>query len=374
MNTHLVSCLYYHKANYLRPAMISTLIIFVSVSITFSFLCSLWEAVLLSISPSYMQVKLNEGTKIGSILKAFKSNIDRPLAAILTVNTIAHTAGAIGVGQQATKIWSDNLLITSFIVPAAMTAAILILSEIIPKTIGANNWRLLAPFTVRSLNLVIKITYPIICLCQLITRAFNSSKEKNVFSRTDFLAMAQIGSQEGMLDAAESKFIHNLMHFKNYKVKDVMTPGEVVVSAPQNMTGRTFYDRQDELVFSRIPLTKPYDKEAITGYILKDHVLEHLIDDDQDKPLSYFKRNIISVSETYSIFQLFNDFIQNREHIALVINDCGKMAGLVSMEDIVETLLGAEIVDETDKVVNLKLLAKAKHKSRYKKKLLPKKQ
>lgn len=314
-----------------------------------------------------MQIKLNEGTQVGKILKGFKDNIDRPLAGILTVNTIAHTAGAIGVGQEATKIWADsNPLITGLLVPAVMTAAILILSEIIPKTIGANNWRFLAPFTVRSLDVVIKITYPIIWLCQLITRAFNSS-EKNVFSRTDFLAMAQIGSQEGALDEAESKFIHNLLHFKNYKVKEVMTPRTVAVSAPQGMTAREFYDMQEELVFSRIPLRENHEQETIIGYILKDEVLEHLIDDDQDKELKHFKRDIISVSETYSIFNLFNDFIEKREHIALVVDDFGGMAGLVTMEDIVETLLGAEIVDETDKIVDLQDMAKKQWKSRYKK-------
>ncbi len=348
--------------------MLTTLLAFAAISILFSFLCSLWEAVLLSISPSYMQVKLNEGGKVGFILKDFKENIDRPLAAILTVNTIAHTAGAIGVGQEATKIWADsNPLITGLLVPAVMTAAILILSEIIPKTIGANNWRFLAPFTVRSLNFVIKATYPIIWVCQLVTSAFNSGKEKNVFSRTDFLAMAQIGSQEGTLDEAESKFIHNLLHFKNYKVKDVMTPRTVVVAAPQTMTARTFYDLQENLVFSRIPLKESDADETYVGYVLKDEVLEHLIDEDSDRALSHFKRDIISVPETYSIFQLFNDFIIKREHIAVVIDDYGGMAGLVTMEDVVETLLGAEIVDETDQIVDLQDMAKKQWKSRYKK-------
>lgn len=347
--------------------MFTALILFFCASIVFSFLCSLWEAVLLSISPSYMQVKLNEGNRVGVILKDFKNNIDQPLAAILTVNTIAHTAGAIGVGQEATKIWAQtNPLITGVIVPVVMTGAILILSEIIPKTIGANNWKLLAPFTVRSLSIVIKITCPIIWLCQLVTRTFNTNKTANVFSRTDFLAMAQIGSEEGTLDEAESVFIHNLLHFKRYKVKDVMTPRPVLVSAPENMTARTFYDMQDDLVFSRIPVRADRDKESITGYILKDEVLEHLIDEKEEKPLSDFKRDIISIPENYSIFHLFNDFIQQREHIALVVDEFGGIAGLVTMEDIVETLVGAEIVDETDKIVDLQALAKEQHKNRGK--------
>ena len=347
--------------------MYTALILFFAVSIVFSFLCSLWEAVLLSISPSYLQVKLNEGRRIGVILKGFKENIDRPLAAILTVNTIAHTVGAIGVGQEATKIWANNNpWITGLVVPVVMTAAILILSEIIPKTIGANNWKRLAPFTVRSLDVVIKLIFPIIWLAQWVTRAFNTSKEKNVFSRTDFLAMAQIGSEEGALDETESLFIHNLMHFKNYTAKDVMTPRTVVVSAPQTMTARDFYDKQDELVFSRIPLREDFDHETIVGYVLKDEVLEHLIDDETEKPLSAFKREMLSVPEDYSIFQLFNEIIKKREHIALVVDEFGGMSGIVTMEDIIETLLGAEIVDETDTVVDLQEMAKDQWKNRYK--------
>ena len=146
-----------------------------------------------------------------------------------------------------------------------------------------------------------------------------------------------------------------------------MTPRTVAVSAPQNMTAREFYDLQDELIFSRIPLKENQNQETIIGYILKDEVLEHLIDDEDDKPLSHFKRDIISVPERYSIFELFNDFIQKREHIALVVDEYGGMAGIVTMEDVVETLLGSEIVDETDKIVDLQDMAKKQWKSRYKK-------
>lgn len=347
--------------------MYTALIAFAMLSITASFLCSLWEAVLLSISPSYMQIKLNEGGKIGEILQDFKNNIDRPLAGILTLNTIAHTVGAIGVGQQATKIWADsNPLITGFVVPAVMTAAILILSEIVPKTIGATNWKFFAPFTVRCLNLLLKILAPVIWLCQGITRLFNKGEKASIFSRTDFLAMAQIGSAEGHLDETESNFIHNLLHFRKYKVRDVMTPRVVTVSAPQTMTAREFYDFQEELTFSRIPLRETAEGEAIIGYVLKDDVLEHLIDSEEDVPLSQFKRNIITVPESYTLFEIFGDFIEKREHIALVIDEYGGMSGIVTMEDVVETLLGAEIVDETDRTIDMQALAKRQWKKRHK--------
>ncbi|WP_411820501.1 CNNM domain-containing protein [Hyphococcus formosus] len=347
--------------------MLTSLFAFLLVSIVVSFLCSLWESVLLSISPSYMKVKLDAGDQIGETLSNFKNNIDRPLAGILTLNTIGHTVGAIGVGQEATKIWAEsNPLITGLAVPAATTAAILILSEIIPKTIGATNWKALAPFTVRSLKFILFFLAPIVWLCQLTTRVFTRNKEQSIFSRTDFLAMAQIGSEEGALDQAEVEFIHNILHFKNFKARQIMTPRTVTVSAPQTMTAREFYDHQEELTFSRVPLRESPESENFVGYVLKDEILEHLIDDDGEKTLADFKRNIVTVPENYSIFQLFNDFIETRDHIALVTDDFGSMSGVVTMEDVIETLLGSEIVDETDQIVDMQDMAKQRWKDRRK--------
>lgn len=355
--------------------MYTGLILFALISVVFSFLCSMWEAVLLSITPSYMKVKLNEGTRVGKLLSSFKDNIDRPLAAILTLNTIAHTAGAIGVGQEATKIWGQtNPIITGVVVPVLMTAAILVLSEIIPKTIGATNWKFLAPFTVRSLDFILKILSPIVWLCQQITRIFNAEKGKSVFTRSDFLALAQIGNEEGALDHVETNLIHNLMHFKKFTAKDVMTPRPVLLTAPQDMLCKEFYDAHDELTFSRIPLKENPNTEAIVGYVLKDDVLEELVEGGDTKPLSALKREIIIVHESYSIFELFNDFLTNREHIALVVDEFGGTSGIVTMEDIVETLLGEEIVDETDKNIDMQDLAKRKWKRRHKKYSAQKKQ
>lgn len=326
----------------------------------------MWEAVLLSISPSYMQIKLNEGGKVGKILKGFQDNIDVPLAAILTFNTIAHTVGAIGVGQQATKIWSEvNPVISGVVVPVAMTAAILILSEIIPKTIGATNWKVLAPFTVISLNILSKILFPIIWICQKITYIFNAKKGESIFSRLDFLAMAQIGSKEGHLEPMESSLIHNLLYLRNYKVKQIMTPRTVLVSASYDTTCREFYDEHDELMFSRI-LLRDTNEDEITGYVLKDEILKNIIDGKDDKPLRELKRDIIIVSEMYSALKLFNDFVEKREQLALIVDEYGGVAGLVTMEDIMESLIGAEIVDETDKIIDLQYYAKQVLGKKYK--------
>ena len=319
----------------------------------------------MSISPAYVQIQQGEGKKTGAILKNFKNNIDKPLAGILTLNTIAHTVGAIGVGQEAAKIWANsNPFVTALLVPALMTAAILILSEIIPKTIGATNWRMLAPFTVRSLDIVIKVLAPVIWLCQLVTAFFSRSKEGGIFSRHDFMAMAQIGAKEGQLNELEMDFLQNILRFKDFKAKDIMTPRPVLVTVPQEMTFKEFYEQQDDFTFSRVPLLESAASENIVGYILKDDILEGLVDGNAEQKLSEIRRNIIIVPELSNIIVLFKKFIKQREHIALVVDEYGSTLGLVTLEDIVETLLGTEIVDETDKVVDLQYHAKQSSRQR----------
>ncbi|WP_439533872.1 CNNM domain-containing protein [Polymorphobacter sp.] len=333
--------------------MVEILLLFFAVSIVASFFCSLWEAVLLSISPAYMQQQLTSGSGLGRALADFKTNIDRPLAAILSLNTIAHTAGAIGVGQQATLIWGDSdPLITGLVVPVAMTLAILLFSEIVPKTLGANNWRSLAPMTVRSLNVLIRLLKPLIWLCQLVTRIVSRGDKEDSFNRADLVAMTEIGEEEGELDDREGEFIRNLMGFREVRVRAIMTPRTVVTSAPGDLSFRQFYDRHEELTFSRIPI-RGADSAELLGYVLKDEVLEQIVDGDDKEPLESIMRPIITVPDQESLFALFDRLMKEHEHIASVVDSYGSMVGIVTMEDIVETLLGAEIMDETDRIADM---------------------
>lgn len=339
--------------------MISLLVIFFLVSIVASFLCSLWEATLLSITPSYAQLKLKEGTRTGRKLQAFKKNVDRPLAAILTLNTIAHTVGAIGVGAQAALIWAEaNPLITSVFVPTAMTLAILVLSEIIPKTFGATYWQRLAPFTVNSLTVVIILLYPLVWMSQQITRVMKKGSKGSVFSRSEFLAMAEIGVEEGHVDPRQSEIIQNLFDLHAVPVKDVMTPRTVVTSAPQDMKIREFFELNKKLPFSRVPLYEGESKEAVTGYFMKDTLLSSLLHDMGDRPLGILRREIMVVPDSTGIRDVFNSFLERQEQIALVVDEFGGMAGIVTMEDLVETLLGTEIIDEYDDVADMRAVAK----------------
>jgi CBS domain containing-hemolysin-like protein len=327
----------------------------------------MWEAVLLSVTPSYAQIQLKEGSRIGRTLQVFKENIDRPLAAILTLNTIAHTVGAVGVGDQAAKIWAHtHPTITSIVVPVVMTLAILVLSELIPKTIGANFWKELAPFTVRSLSLVIKLLYPLVWFSQFITKALKKDKSESVLSRTDFLAMAEIGEKQGVFKPRESSIITNLLKFDTVRAKDVMTPRVVVTSAPADIRIRQFFEANRNLRFSRIPLYRADSPDHVTGYVLKDDLLASLAEKKEDVPLCSFERHLVTVEETFPIPQLFDFFLKKREHIAMVVDAFGGMSGIVTMEDVIETLIGMEIVDESDQTEDMQALARKNWQKRAK--------
>lgn len=339
--------------------MISLLVLFFLLAIIVSFLCSLWEAVLLSITPAYAQIQVEQGGSFGKCLQSFKEDIDRPLAAILTLNTIAHTVGAIGVGKQATIIWHDaNPLITGLAVPAVMTLAILVLSELIPKTLGANYWQALAPFTARSLAWVIRLLGPLVWFSQLVTSKLKKKDVGSAFTRSDFLAMADIGARQGIFEEHESEIIANLLQFRSVEAKDVMTPRTVVRSSPSSATLGEFFENNREQRFSRIPLYEGDARDHVIGYVLKDQVLAAMVEGRSEEKLATLKREIIAVPSNYPILELFNRFLVSREQIALVVDEFGGMQGIVTMEDVVETLLGVEIVDETDTAVDMQVLAR----------------
>jgi len=345
--------------------MYTLLIVFFLFAIIISFLCSLWEAVLLSITPSYAQIKVQEGGNLGRQLQTFKDNIDRPLAAILTLNTVAHTVGAIGVGDQASKLWADaNPLITSLGIPVLMTLAILVLSELIPKTLGANYWKELAPFTARSLALIIKLLAPLVWFSQFVTKALKKDEAGSAFSRKDFLAMADIGARHGVFEPHESEIIGNLLRFGSVLVSDVMTPRIVVEDASVAESIAEFLEGNPKPRFSRIPLFENDSRDLVVGYMLKDDVLAKMLAGESDAKLLTLKRDIVTVAEEAPLIDLFNKLLCSREHIALVTGKFGGMAGIVTMEDVIETLIGIEIVDESDQTPDMRALARENWKRR----------
>jgi CBS domain containing-hemolysin-like protein len=349
-----------------------TLFIFFIVSIVFSFLCSIWEAVILSVTPSYVSRMQTEKPRLGKRLNAFKEDIDRPLSAVLTLNTIAHTVGAIGVGVQAGKIFGTSkvsllMVETTYesIIAGLMTLAILVLSEIIPKTLGATYWKQLTPFTVKSLRILMLILYPFVWFSMLITRLIKSKEEKSVLSRADVAAMADAGLKSGAIDKEEKSIIQNLLQLETRKVKDIMTPRSVILTLDENLTLGEIYAENNPFQFSRIPVYKD-DTENITGFILKDGILENIADDKHTRKALEIRREVLFVEENNSVALLLDTLIQKKQHLAMVANEFGTIIGLVTMEDVVETLFGLEIIDESDKVADLQKLARENWKKRSK--------
>lgn len=336
----------------------SLLILYAVLSIVFSFLCSIFEAVLLSVTPTFITIKKNEGAQFATALKVLKDDVNKPLISILTVNTIAHTVGAILVGVQAEKTFGSGNNAVG-IVSAIMTLLILILSEIIPKSIGASYWKELANFTTKGILILmfpLKIT-GILWLLELVTNLVGKSSHGANISREDFYAMADIAKEEGVFHESESKVIKNLIDFKKIQVKDIMTPRTVLQTANETMKIQDFYDKNPLLKFSRIPI---YDDsiDAITGYFLKDQMLEAIIKGNGNEALKTIKRTIIVTERNAQIKPLFENLIEKHEHIALVVDEYGSISGIVTQEDIIETLLGLEIVDESDSHEDLQKLAR----------------
>lgn len=358
------------------------LVFYAIISIFFSFLCSILEAVLLSVNPTFINIKKKEDKGYALTLEELKKDVDKPLIAILTLNTVAHTVGAILVGVQA-KIAYVNLYgsnIKSFfgieftedlmvgVVSTIMTLLILIASEIIPKTIGATYWRQLANFTAKTLKIMVLMLKwtGLLWVLQLFTKLVGGKGHHgSVLSRDDFSAMADIAHEEGVFEKSESTIIKNLLRFDEVLVKDVMTPRAVMKIASEDMTIADFYENNPKMRFSRIPV---YSEKVdhITGFVLKDNVLEEMVNENGDLPLSEIRREILVTKRSTPIPQLFDIFIAKREHIALVIDEFGSVSGLVTMEDVIETLLGLEIMDESDNVADLQQLARKNWETRAK--------
>lgn len=356
------------------------LVFYAVVSVFFSFLCSILEAVLLSITPTFINVKKREGKAYADTLETLKKDVDKPLIAILTLNTVAHTVGAILVGVQAKVAYmelygttqrtlfgikfSEDLMVG--LVSTLMTILILVASEIIPKTIGATYWRQLANFTAKSLKvmvLVLKYT-GLLWILQLFTKLVGGKGHHgSVFSREDFTVMTDMAHADGVFEKSESTIIKNLLRFDQVLVKDVMTPRAVVKIASDTTPIHTFFEENPKLRFSRIPIF--HEKvDDITGFVLKDNVYEEIINKNGHLPLSEIRRDILITRRNTPIPQLFDTFIAKREHIALVVDEYGSVAGLVTMEDVIETLLGLEIMDESDNVADLQVLARKNWENR----------
>jgi CBS domain containing-hemolysin-like protein len=337
------------------------LLAYVLLALVFSFLCSIAEAVLLSITPAYIAGLKDKNPALARLLKHLKQDkVDQSLAAILTLNTIAHTVGAIGSGAKATAVFGNAWF---GLFSALMTLMILFLSEIIPKTIGAVYWRSLTGPTARFVRILIWVLYPLIRLSEWLTRLVAGSHKAHVFSRDEFVAMAGVGESAGQIDPRESRIITNLFRLGSLTAQDIMTPRTVISALPLKLTVDAALDVKTPASFSRLPLYEK-DLDHISGFILRDDLLLAKAQDRGRLPLESLQREIKTVPDSLPLSKLLAQLLERRQHIALVIDAYGGTKGLVTLEDVVETLLGTEIVDEMDGEADMQALARRKWKRR----------
>ena len=340
------------------------LLLFLFGAMAVSFLCSVLESVLMSTSLSYINLREEEGYAPAKLMSAYKEDTGRPLAAILSLNTIANTIGAAGVGMQATAVFGSKWF---GLVSAITTILILFFGEIIPKVIGTTYWRELMGFAARVIRVLIFVLYPLVWLVVLISRMVPDNEDDPSVSREEVLAMVNVGEEEGVVDEDENKIFSNLMRLDSIHAYDVMTPRVVAKIAPENMTLRAYYDNDEYDHFSRIPLYKPEAPEYITGYILRNDALEDLTEDHFRKTLGSIKRPLPAFDQDLTLGTIFDSMLKQKSQIAQVIDEYGMFVGILTLEDIIETIFGLEIIDENDTVIDMQQYARERWEQRQKK-------
>lgn len=338
------------------------LIIFFVASVSISFVCSVLESVLLSVNMSYISVLEKEKPKTGKLLRWHKENINKSIASILILNTVANTLGAAAVGAQAAKIFGNDAV---FYVSVVLTFAILYFSEIIPKTIGAIYWKELAPLSAKVIQLFIWATYPIIITTLFLTDKISSGKEDaHSLTKDELLESMLMGEDEGVIDEKESDYIENVLKLDEVRVLDILTPRSVVFALDQKMTVKEVLETKPEIFkFSRIPVYQD-SIDNVTGIILIKKLFKHGLLKDNSVTLEKIKYDIFSINENIPVAKALDLFISKKEHMFLVLDKYDQTEGIVTLEDCVETILGVEIVDESDTTADMRALAKLKMKQK----------
>jgi len=344
------------------------IIIYMLLSLVISAMCSVLEATLLSTPMSYVTTLETQGAKGWQLLKRYKTNIDRPISAILIVNTIANTVGASLVGSQASSYASEafntSQEMSMFIggVSGVFTFLILVFSEIFPKTVGNTHWRSLAIPASRVIRVLEALTWVVVIFLEKITHAIGGSNQQESVTRDEVAAMVTVGAEEGVLEKKENRMIQHLLNLDNVTAHEIMTPSVVVTMAEEDMTLKEFYDDDEFKSHSRIPVYKGEESDYITGYVLRQEILERLAEDKFDVKLGELARPILSFSEDEEVSDIWERLLEKKEHISIIIDEYGCLRGIVTMEDVIETMLGFEIVDEKDEVVDMQELAKMQWK------------
>lgn len=331
---------------------VQNLIFFFILAIGTSFLCSILEAVLLSSSLSQIELMVVQGSRAGRLMQRHKQNVERPISAILTLNTFAHTAGSIGVGAEAAAIFGNEW---TGVISAIMTMLILVLSEIIPKTLGAVYWKPLVGFSAYTIQGMVLILFPAVWIFEKLTRLLHSSSDVPTITRSEIEVMARIGGAEGSLPEGENRVLSNMFRLDRLKIEQIMTPRTVMMALHEDLLVRDVIEqhRIKPLPFSRIPIYQ-HDLDHINQFVLRQDILTKAADNEYDVKLKEIGRDLPVLPETNTIGVTMEKMIMDKIHIALVIDEYGGTAGIISLEDCLETLLGLEIVDESDTQTDLR--------------------
>lgn len=333
---------------------VSALVLYILIAIGASFLCSMLEAVLLSSSHSQIELLAQQGRQAGLLMQKHKQNVERPISAILTLNTIAHTVGAASAGAEAAAIFGSEWV---GLISAVLTFLILVFSEIIPKTLGAVYWKPLLPFSAYAIQLLVWIFYPAVWGFQVITRVIATRQgHEPTVTRSEIEVMARISTLEGGLEEKEGRILKNLFQLNQVQISDIMTPRTVMFALQQDTPVSEVVRKHGLLPYSRIPIFND-DSDDITGFVLRHDILQAVAADQDSVQLRELRRSIHSIPETISVTKALDEFIIRQAHIFLVFDEYGGTAGILTMEDTIETLLGIEITDESDLVADLRKLA-----------------
>ena len=332
----------------------SLIYIIMIASVLVSALCSTLEATLLSTPLSFITGLEEQGTKGASRLKRLKQHPDRPISAILCLNTIANTVGASIVGSLVYEVYGDAIV---GIFSTVFTFLILIFAEIIPKTIGTSYWRSLAIPASVIINGMIFIMFPLVWVLEKLTGHISSKSNQISISREDISAMVSVATEEEVIEKEEKKMIQNLLKLDEITAHEIMTPSAVVEMAESHMTIRDFYD-SEELTHSRIPVYDDENDEYVIGYVLRQEILEKMAEDKFTTKLDEITRPIMTFKEDDTVSDIWEKMLEKKEHISVILDEYGSVRGIVTMEDVIETMIGHEIVDETDEVVDMQEYAK----------------
>ncbi len=336
-----------------------------------SFFCSMWEAALYAVSKSRVEVLKKSGSRAGKKLADLRQNIGEPIAAILILNTISHTGGAAGVGAASANLASNYFSMPqSWVVGAAsvvFTLLILFLSEIIPKTIGVSYANRIAPLSAYPIQWTIWSMYPLVKFCQLLTNSFSSGEDPGRVTEEEIHALAQTSAKTGTLLREEARWVKNVLELDETHAADIMTPRTVMFLKDSNETIEDLREEASEWIYSRIPIAPDENPDKIEGIVMRREVLEELAEGDTDKPLRSLKRDVQFVDEDEPLHSLLQTSVKERQHLFLVRDDYGGVAGIVTLEDVFEEIIGQEIMDETDRHADLQNLARLIYKGEKRK-------